>query len=205
MAADARWSSRSPATGSVLSMSEAVAPIPETIAGSAVIYLVRHGAAESRKAWDHDDSLRPLTKKGRRQAAGLVGLLGETPIVRVLSSPSRRCIQTVEPVAAAFGLDVETTPELLEGSPARAAVEIVRRQARGGPGTGGPGTNGAASLGTSTVVCTHGDLIPGILGGLRSLGLRLVDQGRWAKGSTWVITGDGEHFGEARYLPPPGH
>lgn len=134
-----------------------------------MIYLVRHGSAESRKAWDDDDALRPLTKKGRRQAAGLVGLLDGAAVGRVLSSPSLRCVQTVEPLAIAYGLDVESTPGLLEGTPAAAAVEVARRQAR---------------QTTSTVLCTHGDIIPGILDGLRRRGLRLADPQRWAKGST---------------------
>lgn len=158
-----------------------------------MIYLVRHGAAESRKAWDDDDSLRPLTKKGRRQAAGLAGVLRSVdgaPVARVLSSPSLRCVQTVEPLAVAYGLDVETAPELLEGTPATAAVEIVRRQARAP---------------TSTVLCTHGDIVPGILDGLRKRGLRLLDPHRWAKGSTWAIDGDGDRFDAARYLAPPDH
>lgn len=152
-----------------------------------MIYLVRHGVAESRKAWDRRDSLRPLTKKGRRQAAGLVGLLDGSSIGRVLSSPSQRCVQTVEPLAAAFGLKVETAPELLEGASAAAAVAVVRGHARDG---------------TPAVLCTHGDIIPGVLDGLRRLGLRLADQQRWAKGSIWVIDGDGDTFGVARYVPP---
>lgn len=153
-----------------------------------MIYLVRHGAAESRKAWGGDDSLRPLTKKGRRQATGLVLLLDRAPFGRVLSSPSLRCIQTVEPLAEAYGVDVEIAPELLEGAPAAAAVEIVRRQAR----RSGP-----------TVLCSHGDVIAGVLGGLRTRGLHLVGSQRWAKASTWAIAGDGDRFDEARYLPPP--
>lgn len=153
-----------------------------------MIYLVRHGAAQSRKAWDGDDSLRPLTKKGRRQATGLVGLLDGAPVGRVMSSPSLRCIQTVEPLAEAYGLDVEIAPELREGTPAAAAVEIVRRQAREP---------------TATVLCSHGDVIPGVLGGLRKRGLHLVDPQRWAKGSTWAIAGDGDRFDGARYAPPP--
>jgi len=62
------------------------------------MYLVRHAKAGSRSAWSGPDDLRPLTKTGRRQADALGDLLAERRVTRVVSSPSVRCRQTVEPL-----------------------------------------------------------------------------------------------------------
>ena len=88
-----------------------------------MILLVRHASAGDRYEWEGDDNLRPLDERGRRQADELVELLVEYEVTRLLSSPSLRCIQTVEPFAQARGLDIEIRDELSEG-----------RQAADGPG-----------------------------------------------------------------------
>lgn len=79
-----------------------------------MILLVRHASAGDREEWDRDDRLRPLDERGRRQADELVELLAEYEVTRLLSSPSLRCIQTVEPFAHARGLDIEIRDELSE-------------------------------------------------------------------------------------------
>jgi 8-oxo-(d)GTP phosphatase len=71
------------------------------------VYLVRHAKAGDREAWEGDDDLRPLSKPGRRQAAGLVDLLRPAGIRRLVSSPAVRCVQTLEPLGEALGLAVE--------------------------------------------------------------------------------------------------
>jgi phosphohistidine phosphatase SixA len=80
-----------------------------------VILLVRHASAGDRFQWEGDDRLRPLDERGRRQANELVELLEPYEATRLLSSPSVRCIQTVEPFAQARGLDIEIRDELSEG------------------------------------------------------------------------------------------
>jgi len=79
-----------------------------------VILLVRHASAGDRYAWEGDDSLRPLDERGLRQADELVELLEQYEVTRVLSSPSLRCVQTVEPFAQARGLGIEIRDELSE-------------------------------------------------------------------------------------------
>ena len=73
------------------------------------IYLVRHAHAE----WRDDDS-RPLSNAGLK-AAGLVAeRLASQPIVAVYTSPSRRSIETIEPLARRLGLHPEVVPDLRE-------------------------------------------------------------------------------------------
>ncbi|HYA67519.1 MAG TPA: histidine phosphatase family protein, partial [Acidimicrobiales bacterium] len=73
------------------------------------LILVRHGRAGRRDDWHGPDKLRPLEARGRRQAERLVGVLAPLGPVRIVSSPYRRCLETVGPVAAHLGLEVEQT------------------------------------------------------------------------------------------------
>ena len=150
------------------------------------LYLVRHAKAGSRRNWDGPDHARPLSGKGRRQAEGLVHLLADRPVQRVLSSPYVRCVQTVEPLAEKLGLTVEEAPSLAEGAAPSEAVELLR-----------------ALASSTAVLCTHGDLIPPVLDTLAATeGLPLPPGYPFAKGSVWeleVVTG---RWLAARYLPP---
>jgi 8-oxo-dGTP diphosphatase len=122
------------------------------------VLLVRHGEAGKRSRWAGDDRLRPLDDHGRLQAARLAEALTPRGVERVLTSPYIRCRQTVEPLADALGLPVEERVELAEG----AEVADVRRLVGG-------------LRGTVAVLCTHGDVIEGLLGEESE------------KGSTWVL------------------
>ncbi len=151
------------------------------------IYVVRHGKAGSRHDWKGPDDERPLSKRGRRQADGLVDVLCDRGIVRVLSSPSVRCVQTVEPLADKLGLAVEPHRVLGEG----AAKDDVARVL-------------GSLAATTAAVCSHGELIPIILEVLASdHGLDLPDDCPCAKGSVWALVDDGPGRLRAEYLPPP--
>ncbi|MBV8159769.1 MAG: histidine phosphatase family protein, partial [Acidimicrobiia bacterium] len=110
------------------------------------VLLVRHGRAGSRKYWKGADIERPLSKKGRHQAEGLVDMLARYRVKRVLSSPYVRCVQTVEPLAEKLKLKVERRPALAEGSSPEGVLALLRQ------------------AGGSTVVwSTHGDIVPIVL------------------------------------------
>jgi 8-oxo-dGTP diphosphatase len=155
------------------------------------VYLVRHGQALARGEWEGPDELRPLSSKGQRQAQRLAESFGEQPVVRVVSSPAVRCRQTVEPLAAAHGLDVEESPSLVEGAPIAKALRLVFEAAAGATNRGG------------VVLCSHGDVIPEVLSQLRARGMKLHDEMRWSKASAWAVEWDGNRFTAGRYLPPP--
>ncbi|MGZ8693468.1 MAG: SixA phosphatase family protein [Gaiellaceae bacterium] len=79
-----------------------------------MVLLVRHASAGDRYEWEGDDLLRPLDERGRRQATDLIELLSQYELKRLLSSPSLRCVQTIEPLAQARGFDIEIRDELSE-------------------------------------------------------------------------------------------
>jgi 8-oxo-dGTP diphosphatase len=149
-------------------------------------YLVRHAKAGDRADWQGDDRLRPLSKPGRRQAEDLVSLLEDAQIAAVLSSPYRRCIETVEPLARHLGLAVQTEDELAEGAGATGLMGVIRRHA-----------------GSSAALCTHGDVLEEFLELLIGQGIVARAGARLEKGSTWVVREDSGRIVEARYIPAP--
>jgi 8-oxo-dGTP diphosphatase len=153
------------------------------------VLLVRHGRAGNRKYWKGPDIERPLSKRGRHQAEGLVDMLARYPIKHIYSSPYVRCVQTVEPVAEKLKLEVEQYLELTEGSPAEEVVALLRRAG-----------------GTTEVWCTHGDIVPIVLDAIvEQEGLKLKKrEKRYPKGSFWVLEqGKDGRVTKATYVPPP--
>ncbi len=148
------------------------------------VLLVRHADAKSRQRWAQDDDLRPLSRRGRDQADGLIALFDGTEVTRLVSSPAVRCRQTLEPLAAQLGLEVEHEPRLWEGASTRAARDLLDE------------------VGDHAVLCSHGDLIPDLLNQLIGEGMDAVGRD-CKKGSTWVLERDGSRFVRATYLPPP--
>jgi 8-oxo-dGTP diphosphatase len=149
------------------------------------VYLVRHAKAGDRGDWGGSDDLRPLSKPGRRQAAALAEALRDAPIERIVSSPSVRCRQTVEPLAELRRLPVELADELAEGAPARDAMRVLEKVAS-----------------APTVLCSHGDVIAGVLRHLASRGVPLGDD-RLEKASVWALDVVEHDVVAAHYSPPP--
>lgn len=88
--------------------------------------LIRHASAGDRDEWTGDDRLRPLDKRGRKQAGRLVGLLAPYPVTRMVSSPADRCVQTLEPFAHERALEIEVREELSEEQQEIAGAALVR-------------------------------------------------------------------------------
>jgi phosphohistidine phosphatase len=81
------------------------------------LLVIRHGPAGDREEWERtgkDDSLRPLTPKGkkdvRRAAPGLVRLVPSLDLIA--TSPWTRAAQTADIVNQEYGVDVEEVEEL---------------------------------------------------------------------------------------------
>lgn len=142
------------------------------------VLLVRHAEAGDRDRWEGPDHVRPLSQEGEAQAEGLVDVLGPFAVGRVMSSPYVRCMQTVEPLAAARGLTVEGRDDLAEGG-GEAGLRLVRRLIDGQE---------------DVALCTHGDVMEAVLDGLG-----VARSGETEKGATWAL-----EPGAARLLPPPG-
>lgn len=75
-------------------------------------YLIRHAKSAPDPAVP--EPLWPLSPEGRIQATQLGENLKHAGITRILSSPYRRAIDTVQPLADALGLEVELHDDLRE-------------------------------------------------------------------------------------------
>ncbi|WP_407641267.1 NUDIX hydrolase [Actinomyces bovis] len=99
------------------------------------LVLVRHARAVKRPVWNRPkkravkeaqerEPTRPLTEQGVERARALVPVLAAYGVARVITSPWRRCLDTVEPYAQAAGLEAELQEQLTEQAHA-AAPEAV--------------------------------------------------------------------------------
>lgn len=148
-------------------------------------YLIRHAHAGSRSSWRGDDIDRPLSDKGTKQAAWLVDHLEGETVGAIYSSPSTRCIQTVEPLARHRGLTVVTARELAEGADTDRAVAFLLAHADERP-----------------ALCSHGDLIPKMIRRMIAAGMKAPASGASQKGSVWELEVDGARVTTGRYHPP---
>ena len=168
------------------------------------VYVVRHGDAEPRDTWSGSDADRPLTGRGVREARVLVDRFDTGPLgarfrelgaprpeprpTLLLSSNTERCIATLRPLAGTCGLPIGTADFLAEGSDAGNALVRIEELATG---TGGV-----------PVLCTHGDVIWGIVELLQSAGVPLIGPVDVRKGSIWVLETESGRIASARYIPP---
>lgn len=72
------------------------------------IYVIRHCKAEGQP------SESPLTEEGFSQAEALSTFFDNVKIERIISSPYKRAIQTVEPLSKRLNLEIELNDELKE-------------------------------------------------------------------------------------------
>ena len=168
------------ALGTQLQLKLGVRPVPER---EKMLLLVR-GAQVIRGGNDRTDSGAPPSGTTGLAGASLAALGSMFEIERVLSAPSPRCVGTVAELARQESLEVEKSHHLAGGS-LGATLDLV-----------------AQLRGSGTVLCTHEDVMAGVLAHLsRHERTVLNKRFRVRKGSAWVVTGDGSRYHSAYYLP----
>ena len=160
-----------------------------TTVSPVTIHLVRHASAGTRSAFhDGDDLARPLDDRGHGQAEALVGFFADVSVRAIWSSQATRCVQTVEPLAAACGLAVEERRELTEGARSVVLLESMREQ---------------VLLDGDIVMCSHGDLIPEVLNRLLREGMSVIGGRGCEKGSVWSLETRGRDIVSGTYTAAP--
>ncbi|HRW17739.1 MAG TPA: NUDIX hydrolase [Dermatophilaceae bacterium] len=116
--------------------------------------VVRHAKALPRSAWKgHPDADRPLVPVGLEQADDIADVLAAYGISAIVSSPSERCLTTILPYAADACLEPQLVKALSEeGFAAKGGKRVVREIRR------------LLELGEPVAVCSHGPVLPTILG-----------------------------------------
>jgi phosphohistidine phosphatase SixA len=139
------------------------------------VLILRHASAGHRREWEGDDRFRPLDDEGRRQAEALAGTLAELGTQALYSSPSLRCVQSLEGAATQLGLSIETRTELAEEACNSDVLELLEGVVVAVP-----------------ALCTHREVIEEILPGREC-----------EKGAIWVVEVEDGEVRQERYLPPP--
>lgn len=132
------------------------------------LLLVRHAKAGKSADWTgSEDYYRRITEEGMKQARRLVGLARTyAPIVKIVSSPYVRAVQTITPLAEAVGMEPELIDALGDDNENQEGAAYIRALVHAARARGG-GT---------VVVCGHGGLA-------QALGFGQ----RFRKGAVWVF------------------
>lgn len=159
---------------------------------TARVLYVRHARAHKRETWSGDDNLRPLDKKGRRQAEMLVPLLSAYQPTAIYSAEPDRCRQTAAPLADELSMPITVEPALGD-----AAWEDKPKSAR-------KAFDKVVAGGGVPVVVAQGGVIPGILDAVDPGFLaKEVDELKVKKASVWVLSFAGDELVAADYLASP--
>ena len=139
-------------------------------APTAPLIIVRHTSAGHKVG---DDLARRLDAKGERDAVALASLLAAfAPHGRVLSSPARRCVDTVRYYAAAAGTQVEEHPSL-QTTGGVSATPLVRS---------------VVAAGQPAILCLHRENLPVVLAeACAALGAAPPEVTKLPKGGFWVL------------------
>jgi len=124
---------------------------------------LRHGQAEPDSD-DGSDSRRPLTERGKRQASALARTLAPWAPTVIMSSPAKRCLDTVAPLAKVLRLETKQkrtlSQDLWEGPDAdrddassRLRTHLAKRIERH----------------ETVVFCTHSPVLPPLLDGVAAI------------------------------------
>lgn len=115
------------------------------------LVVLRHAVTRPRDSWPRADGERPLVAAGRRQSAALARLLHCWRPESVLSSPWRRCLETLEPFVKATGAKVRTKGGLTEAAFRRDPAKAVKHTER------------LLAKARSSLLCTHRPVLAGVL------------------------------------------
>ncbi len=118
------------------------------------LVLLRHATAVPRAGWSAADALRPLDAAGAAHAEQLAGVLAAYGPLRLLSSDSVRCLETVRPLARRWRRAVEADPGWSEQGYLAGRAAAVARATR------------LVAAGEPALVCSHRPVLPELLAGV---------------------------------------
>ena len=154
--------------------------------------LLRHAQALEKRSWTRPDAERPLSARGEEQALKLVDSLSVLLLVRIITSPTRRCHQTVDPLAGHLGIAVEEDVVLGPDTDVHRLTGFLDD----------PGCEAA-------LLCTHGETLTALFAQWQSdeqvrLPVPVQRGGKNAteKSGAWVVDERNGRL-DVRYLPPP--
>lgn len=156
------------------------------------LVLVRHAKAVSRATWGYginSELTRPLVMgRGQAQARDVAALLSAYGVGQLVSSPWRRCVDTLAPYAHGCGLDLHTDEAFTEVS-ALTTPEIMQANFRD---LLERGSGGEPEPGYPLALCVHRPCLPLLFETLREymgpeLATKLPDSDPWLRPGQAVV------------------
>ena len=139
------------------------------------IFIVRHASAVERFSWNGDDTDRPLDDEGSNQSLMIAKYFSDTEISSIFSSAAVRCQQTIWPTAHQFGIQIELSNSLSEGSTSQTS-DLVEKLAQGEISDASP------------ILCSHGDVISELIRSLTLKGMSTPKRKGFAKASVGELS-----------------
>ena len=168
------------------------------------LVLVRHAKAVSRATWGYginSEITRPLVMgRGQAQARDVAALLSAYGVGELVSSPWKRCVDTLAPYAHGCSLDLRTdeaftelsaltSPEVMQAS----FRDLLERGSEPAPvGQSGPGVAGQLEPSYPLALCVHRPCLPLLFETLREymgpeLATKLPDSDPWLRPGQAVV------------------
>lgn len=111
--------------------------------------------------------------------------LSKHKITNLISSPATRCVQTLEPISKLAKLKIKIDNRLVEHGDVEDMIEIIE------------------DVADSSVLSSHGDMIPELIKALVRRGMKIESKPDWRKGSVWAIERTNRGFQTAVAWPAP--
>ena len=105
--------------------------------------------------------------------------------IALISSPAVRCMQTLEPLSEAMKIKIVADERLFEDGDVAKMIELLE----------------AAQ--DSTVISSHGDMIPEAIKILQRRGMEINSKPDWRKATVWVVERTKNGFKSAFVMAPP--
>ena len=144
--------------------------------------LLRHAKAITRDEWQGDDDDRPLDSTGQNQASRLLSIYQVYNLEQIHTSDAVRCYDTVNPIAKAFGINLEVTGKLSESTYKKDrekafdyAKDLIKVDAR-------------------ILLCSHNPILPKMLNKLTKKSDIDADEGKLSPADGWVIHRSGKEI-----------
>ena len=155
------------------------------------LVLLRHVKAIERSDWAGEDTDRPLSSLGERQAKRLIATLAPYGIEEIHSSSAVRCYESITPIARALNIDFFFTDTLSE--------EVYRKDKE----QAAKYVNKLLSNNHSILVCSHNPVLPSILSSfVDKFGIE-VTQTKLEPGDAWVAHHIEREVVGVDFLPAP--
>lgn len=153
------------------------------------LILVRHGKAESRKSWQGSEATRPITPLGSAASYALGRELACYAPNRIVSSPWKRCVETVATFAHDSSLSIEQIAELTEdhheNKPKSTLSVLISEIQNLDCNT----QNTEANINNSTVMCLHRPIIGTFFAHLRDISKPKANKRILSQKSPYMPTG----------------